>query len=44
MKSRIVSRLLLGTFLLAVLLYFALQIRQYYADPFSFTVAYRYET
>ena len=44
MKSRTVSRLLLGALFVVVLLYFALQIRQYYADPFSFTVAYRYET
>ena len=44
MKPRIVSRLLLGSLLVVALLYFALQIRQYYADPFSFTVAYRYET
>ncbi|MBR4869188.1 MAG: hypothetical protein IKU12_00230 [Oscillospiraceae bacterium] len=29
---------------MVALLYFALQIRQYYADPFAFTVAYRYET
>ena len=44
MKSRIVSRLLLGALFVVALLYFALQIHQYYADPFAFTVAYRYET
>ncbi len=44
MKSRTVSRLLLGALFLIVLLYFGLQIRQYYADPFALTVAYRYET
>ena len=44
MKSRIVSRLLLGALFVVALLYFALQIHQYYADPFAFTVAYHYET
>lgn len=44
MKSRIVSRLLLGALFVAVLIYFGLQIHQYYSDPFALTVAYRYET